>query len=87
MPLAWAWAKRWSESSSDSLKNGVYTSAAVMTAHVIYNPIDPVYPGTMSRTILEGILRQQLGFNGLIVGAVAGVAWTKLVQALLPTEL
>ena len=46
------------------IKAGV---AAVMTAHVIYNPIDPVYPGTMSRTILGGILREQLGFNGLVV--------------------
>ncbi|MEA2710363.1 MAG: beta-N-acetylhexosaminidase [Phycisphaerales bacterium] len=47
-----------------AIKAGV---AAVMTAHVIYNPIDPVYPGTMSRTILGGILREQLGFNGLVV--------------------
>src|SRR6185369_4341356 len=26
--------------------------ASVMTAHVIYAPIDPTYPGTMSKTIL-----------------------------------
>jgi beta-N-acetylhexosaminidase len=41
--------------------------AAVMTAHVIYSPLDASYPGTMSRTILGGILRRQLGFNGLVV--------------------
>jgi beta-N-acetylhexosaminidase len=47
-----------------AIKAGV---AGVMTAHVIYNPIDPIYPGTMSRKILGGILREQLGFNGLVV--------------------
>lgn len=47
-----------------AIKSGV---AAVMTAHVIYAPIDPNYPGTMSKTILGGILREQLGFNGLVV--------------------
>lgn len=41
--------------------------AAVMTAHVIYTPLDPNYPGTMSKTILGGILREQLGFNGMVV--------------------
>jgi beta-N-acetylhexosaminidase len=41
--------------------------AAVMTAHVIYDPIDSVYPSTMSKTILGGILREQCGFNGLCV--------------------
>ncbi len=41
--------------------------ASVMTAHVIYRPIDPVYPGTMSETILRGLLRQRLGFDGLVM--------------------
>jgi beta-N-acetylhexosaminidase len=47
-----------------AIKAGV---AGVMTAHVIYSPIDPNYPGTMSKAILGGILREQLGFNGLVV--------------------
>ena len=47
-----------------AIKSGV---AGVMTAHVIYSPIDPNYPGTMSKTILGGILRKQLGFGGLVV--------------------
>jgi beta-N-acetylhexosaminidase len=47
-----------------AIKAGV---AGVMTAHVIYTPIDADYPGTMSKTILGGILRKQLGFNGLVV--------------------
>jgi beta-N-acetylhexosaminidase len=47
-----------------AIKAGV---AGVMTAHVIYTPIDADYPGTMSKTILGGILRKKLGFDGLVV--------------------
>ncbi len=41
--------------------------ASVMTAHVIYSPIDPKFPGTMSDAILNGILRRRLGFDGLVM--------------------
>jgi beta-N-acetylhexosaminidase len=47
-----------------AIKSGV---AGVMTAHVIYTPLDADYPGTMSKTILGGILRKRLGFNGMVV--------------------
>ncbi len=39
----------------------------VMTAHVRYPALDPKRPATLSRTILRGILRGQIGFEGLIV--------------------
>ena len=41
--------------------------ATIMTAHVVYEGIDPKYPATMSREILTGILREQLAFNGVII--------------------
>ncbi len=41
--------------------------ASIMTAHVIFEPLDPVYPATMSRHVLHGILREKLGYEGLIV--------------------
>jgi beta-N-acetylhexosaminidase len=41
--------------------------ASVMTSHVIYSPIDPKYPATLSRTILDGLLRTRLGFDGLVM--------------------
>ena len=41
---------------------------AIMTAHVHYPALDPVYPATLSSTILSGVLRQQLGFSGVILG-------------------
>ncbi|HEB29466.1 MAG TPA: hypothetical protein ENI15_01135, partial [Spirochaetes bacterium] len=39
----------------------------VMTAHVIFRKIDPDYPGTLSKKILRGILRDQFGFQGVII--------------------
>jgi beta-N-acetylhexosaminidase len=41
--------------------------ASIMTAHVIFTPLDPTYPATMSRPVLHGILREKMGFDGLIV--------------------
>ena len=40
---------------------------AVMTAHVIFNKIDPEYPVTLSERILRGILRDQYGFQGVVI--------------------
>ncbi len=39
----------------------------IMTAHVLYPALDPDFPGTASAKILTGILRQQLGFRGVII--------------------
>ena len=39
---------------------------AVTIAHVVYDQLDDV-PATMSRKIVTGILRQELGFDGLII--------------------
>ena len=46
------------------IENGV---DVVMTAHVIFRKIDPDYPGTLSKKILRGILRDQFGFQGVII--------------------
>ncbi len=40
---------------------------SMMTAHVIFEPLDSVYPATMSRPVLQGILRDKMGYDGLIV--------------------
>ena len=39
----------------------------IMTAHVIYTAWDETNPATFSKTILQNILRQQLGFEGIIM--------------------
>ena len=39
----------------------------IMTAHILLPAIDAVHPITLSRTGLTGLLREQLGFQGVIV--------------------
>jgi len=40
---------------------------AIMTAHVLYPALDPARPATLSRAILTDLLRDELGFRGVIV--------------------
>ncbi len=39
----------------------------VMTAHIINKNIDPEYPATLSPLFIQNILREKLGFDGVIV--------------------
>lgn len=41
--------------------------AAIMSAHVIIEAIDPGVPATLSPRVLQGILREELDFGGLII--------------------
>ena len=43
------------------------TVDAVMTAHIFNARLDPEYPATLSRGIITGILRNQLGFQGVVI--------------------
>jgi beta-N-acetylhexosaminidase len=47
---------------------------AVMTAHTIYPAYDKVLPATLSPAVLTGLLRQELGFQGVIVSDAIGMA-------------
>jgi beta-glucosidase len=40
---------------------------AVMTGHLTLPALDPERPATLSRTVLHQLLREQLGFDGLVV--------------------
>ncbi|TDD87218.1 glycoside hydrolase family 3 protein [Actinomadura rubrisoli] len=40
---------------------------SIMTAHVVVKAIDPELPATLSPKLLTGVLRNELGFKGLIV--------------------
>ena len=40
---------------------------AVMTSHIMFDAIDPGLPATLSPAILTGLLRQQMGFDGLVI--------------------
>ena len=48
----------------EAIRAGV---ASIMTAHVIFEPLDPRYPATMSRPALDGILRDRMGFDGVVI--------------------
>jgi len=39
----------------------------IMTSHIRYPQIDPEYPATLSGPILKGLLRKDLGFEGVIL--------------------
>ncbi|NDY41682.1 beta-N-acetylhexosaminidase [Dissulfurirhabdus thermomarina] len=41
--------------------------AAVMTSHVVYPALDPDRPATFSERIARGLLREELGFEGLLL--------------------
>lgn len=40
---------------------------AMMTAHIVYPQLDPEHPATLSRKILGGILREQWGYDGVVI--------------------
>ena len=58
-----------------AIESGV---ASIMTSHTIYHHLDPEYPATLSKKILTGLLRHELGYKGVIItddlemGAITG---------------
>lgn len=40
---------------------------AIMSAHIIFSALDPEKPATLSRPILHDLLREELGFQGLVM--------------------
>jgi beta-N-acetylhexosaminidase len=47
---------------------------AIMTGHSVYPAFDEEYPTTLSERILTGLLREELGFEGVIVSDAIGMA-------------
>jgi beta-N-acetylhexosaminidase len=41
--------------------------AGIMTSHAVYPALDPASPATLSSPILTGILRERMGFEGLVL--------------------
>lgn len=48
----------------DAIREGV---SAIMTSHAIYPGLDPHHPATLSYPIITELLRERLGFQGLII--------------------
>ncbi|MDZ7261061.1 MAG: hypothetical protein ONB05_02940 [candidate division KSB1 bacterium] len=47
---------------------------AIMTGHSVYPAYDDKFPATLSEKILTGLLREELGFEGVIVSDAIGMA-------------
>jgi len=41
--------------------------AAIMSSHTVYPALDPELPATLSPAILTGLLREELGYDGLVL--------------------
>ena len=48
----------------DAVDNGI---DGIMASHVLYPAIDDIYPASLSKKIITGILKEKMGFEGLIV--------------------
>jgi beta-N-acetylhexosaminidase len=59
-----------------------------MTAHVVYEDIDPLNPATLSQTVIRDIIRGKIGFTGtltsddLAMGALTGAPAERALAAL-----
>ena len=40
---------------------------AIMTTHIIFSHFDAEHPATLSRAVLTGLLRERMGFQGIII--------------------
>ncbi len=71
-----------------AIKAGI---AAIMTSHILFSALDPTLPATLSPAILTGLLREKMGFGGLIITddlEMKGVAdgWGAAEAAVLAVE-
>ena len=41
--------------------------ASIMTSHIVFPALDEVFPATLSEKILMGLLRKQMGYDGLVI--------------------
>ncbi|MHA6695488.1 glycoside hydrolase family 3 protein [Homoserinimonas sp. A520] len=49
-------------------------AASIMTSHILLPQLDPDFPATLSARILQGLLRQELGYQGVIVSDALDMA-------------
>lgn len=84
------WSEKELQPYRDMIGGGL--ARMVMTAHIFNQNLDPDFPATLSRATITGILRERLGFQGVVVsddmqmGAIAqhysyDVAVQKAIEA------
>ncbi len=59
------WSKKELEPFAAIVRKGM--ADMVMTAHIFNRHLDPEYPATLSKATLDGVLRKQLGYDGVVI--------------------
>jgi beta-N-acetylhexosaminidase len=59
------WQRRELEPYAALIQAGL--ADAIMTAHVFNTQLDPIYPATLSHATLTGLLRAELGYDGVVI--------------------
>ena len=50
-----------------ALTRGEHAAPAIMTAHIVYPQLDAEHPATLSKRVLTGILRESMGYQGVVI--------------------
>lgn len=60
---------RWSAVELEPFQNLIRQGKAdmIMTAHIFNGKLDPAWPATLSARTLNGLLRQEMGFEGVVI--------------------
>jgi beta-N-acetylhexosaminidase len=59
----------WSRKELEPFRNVIQAGVtdAIMTAHIFNKDLDPEVPATLSKPVITGILRGELGYNGVVI--------------------
>lgn len=65
----------WSEVELEPFRNIIRAGLCdtVMTAHVFNATLDPTYPATLSHPTINGLLREELGWDGVVISDDMGM--------------
>ncbi|MFF3763010.1 glycoside hydrolase family 3 protein [Streptomyces sp. NPDC001922] len=76
LPLITHSAEEWERLDAPPFKAAIAAGIdSIMTAHILFPALDPADdPATLSRPILTGILREKLGYDGVVVTDSLGMA-------------
>ena len=61
--------KSWHLMELEPFRSLIYSgnADAVMTAHIFNKRLDPIYPATLSRATITGILREKMRYDGVVI--------------------
>lgn len=62
-------SESWTEQELQPYRDLIQAGLAdcIMTAHVFNARLDPIFPATLSPAIIDGLLRRELGYDGVVI--------------------